>query len=315
MSEKSKKIAVLPGDGIGPEVVTEGLRVINAVTQKNDMTITLSRGLAGGAALDACNIPLPDETLDLCLESDAVLLGAVGGPKWESNPHHLKPEQALLKLRKELGLFANVRPAKVYPTLAGASTLKPEIIENIDVIVMRELTGGIYFGEPRGIRQNGNEKIGINTLVYSESEIERIARSAFEMAMKRRRKVTSVDKANVLDSSQLWRDVVNTVSKDYPDVSLNHLYVDNCAMQLVRNPRQFDIILTGNMFGDILSDEAAMLTGSIGMFPSASLGQHSSLYEPYRRAGDCQSDCNHCFGGYDVQIFIRHARRSECHRK
>lgn len=280
MNENDKKLAVLPGDGIGPEVVAEALKVMNIVAENSNMSIVFSEALVGGAALDKYHIPLPDETLKLCLESDAVVLGAVGGPKWESNPHYLKPEKALLRLRQELGLFANVRPAKVYPPLVGASTLKSEVIENIDLIVMRELTGGIYFGEPRGVRQNGNEKIGMNTLVYSESEIERIARSAFEMAMKRRKKVTSVDKANVLDSSQLWRDVVNDISQDYPEVSLNHLYVDNCAMQLVREPQQFDVILTGNMFGDILSDEAAMLTGSIGMLPSASLGKHSAMYEP-----------------------------------
>lgn len=280
MSDQNKKLAVLPGDGIGPEVVDEALKVIETIVKESDIKITYSYADAGGAALDKYNIPLPDETLQLCMESDAVLLGAVGGPKWESNPQHLKPERALLKLRKELGLFANVRPAKVYAPLVQASTLKSEVIENIDLIVMRELTGGIYFGEPRGVRQNGNDKIGINTLVYSTSEIERIARASFEMAMKRRKKVTSVDKANVLDSSQLWRDVVIAVAEDYPEVELNHLYVDNCAMQLVRDPGQFDIILTGNLFGDILSDEAAMLTGSIGMLPSASLGKHTAMYEP-----------------------------------
>ncbi|MBN1348013.1 3-isopropylmalate dehydrogenase [candidate division KSB1 bacterium] len=280
MNKKHKKLAVLPGDGIGKEVVDEALKVMNAVADKRSLHIDLSFADVGGAALDKYHIPLPDETLQLCLESDAVLLGAVGGPNWESQPHHLKPERALLKLRQELGLFANVRPAKVYAPLIHASTLKAEVIRDIDLIVMRELTGGIYFGEPRGIRQNGKEKIGTNTLVYSSSEIERIARAAFDMAGKRRKKVTSVDKANVLDSMQLWRDVVCEVAKEYPDIELNHLYVDNCAMQLVRNPGQFDIILTGNMFGDILSDEAAMLTGSIGMLPSASLGKYTAMYEP-----------------------------------
>lgn len=280
MNQHEFKITVLPGDGIGPEVVDEALKVVRLIAEQKDLNITYYHGLAGGAALDAHQIPLPDETLKMCLGSDAVLLGAVGGPKWENNPQHLKPEQALLKLRKELGLFANVRPAKIYSALVHASTLKPEFIENIDLIVMRELTGGIYFGEPKGIRQEGNEKIGFNTLVYSVFEIKRIARSAFDMAMQRRKKVTSVDKANVLDSSQLWRDVVIEIAQDYPEVELNHLYVDNCAMQLVRNPQQFDIILTGNMFGDILSDEAAMLTGSIGMLPSASLGQRTAMYEP-----------------------------------
>jgi 3-isopropylmalate dehydrogenase len=276
----SKKIAVLEGDGIGAEVVAEAIKVMEAVAQKRGMKLNFSFGLAGGVALDQFGIPLPDETLKLCLDSDAVLLGAVGGPKWESNPHHLKPEQALLKLRKELGLFANVRPAKVYPALAGTSTLRKEIVENIDLIVMRELTGGIYFGEPKGIHDNGKERVGFNTLIYSESEIERIARASFDMAMKRRKKVTSVDKANVLDVMQLWREVVIEVAKDYPEVELNHIYVDNCAMQLIRDPKQFDIICTGNLFGDILSDEAAMLTGSIGMLPSASLGEHTAMYEP-----------------------------------
>jgi 3-isopropylmalate dehydrogenase len=276
----SKKIAVLEGDGIGTEVVAEAIKVMEAVARKQNMKLNFSYGLAGGAALDEFGIPLPDETLKLCLNSDTVLLGAVGGPKWESNPHHLKPEQALLKLRKELGLFANVRPAKVYPALAGASTLRREIVENIDLIVMRELTGGIYFGEPKGINNNGKERVGFNTLIYSESEIERIARSSFDMAMKRRKKVTSVDKANVLDVMQLWREVVTQIAKDYPEVELNHMYVDNCAMQLIRNPKQFDIICTGNLFGDILSDEAAMLTGSIGMLPSASLGENTAMYEP-----------------------------------
>jgi len=280
MEKNSKKIAVLAGDGIGPEVVIEALKVIDIIAKKRNLTIHYTHGLVGGAALDACEIPLPDDTLRIALESDVVLLGAVGGPKWESNPHHLKPEQALLKLRKELGLFANVRPAQIYPPLIGASTLKPEVVQGIDLIVMRELTGGIYFGEPKGKRIENGETVAFNTLIYATSEVERIARAAFEMALKRRKKVTSVDKANVLDSSQLWRDMVNQVARDYPEVSLNHLYVDNCAMQLVRNPRQFDVILTGNMFGDILSDEAAMLTGSIGMLPSASLGEKTALYEP-----------------------------------
>ncbi len=274
------KIAVLEGDGIGPEVIAEALKVIRLMAHVHKMDIDLSFGQAGGAALDATGEPLPSETLTMCLESDAVLLGAVGGPKWEANPHHKKPEQALLRLRKELALFANIRPVKIYAALANASTLKKEVISDIDLIVLRELTGGIYFGEPRGIKTAGNEKIGYNTLSYSETEIERIARVAFEMSMKRRKKLTSVDKANVLESMQLWRDVVQAVAGDYPEVQLNHMYVDNCAMQLIRFPRQFDVILTGNMFGDILSDEASMLTGSIGMLPSASLGSHTALYEP-----------------------------------
>jgi 3-isopropylmalate dehydrogenase len=275
-----KKIAILEGDGIGPEVVAETVKVMEATVRRHGLSFTYSNGLAGGAALDAAGIPLPDETLTMCLESDAVLLGAVGGPKWEANPHHLKPEQALLKLRKELGLFANVRPAKIYPALRQASTLREEIVDGIDLIVMRELTGGIYFGEPKAVEVRDGMRVGYNTLIYSEQEIERIARAAFDMALKRQKRVTSVDKANVLDCMQLWRDVVIEVSADYPQVELNHLYVDNCAMQLVRDPRQFDVILTGNMFGDILSDEAAMLTGSIGMLPSASLGERTSMYEP-----------------------------------
>ncbi len=280
MSKNMKKIAVLPGDGIGPEVVAEALKVMNLVAQNRSIQFNFSDGLVGGASIDTHGIPLTDETLQMCLESDVVLLGAVGGPKWESLPHSQKPERALLKLRKELGLFANVRPAKIYSALIDASTLKPEVIRNIDLVVMRELTGGIYFGEPRGVHDNGKEKVGINTLIYSTSEIERITRAAFDLSRKRRKVVTSVDKANVLDTFQLWRDVVNSIAKEYPDVKLSHLYVDNCAMQLIRNPQQFDVILTGNMFGDILSDEAAMLTGSIGMLPSASLGAQNAMYEP-----------------------------------
>jgi 3-isopropylmalate dehydrogenase len=274
------KLAVLPGDGIGPEVVREALRIVKKIAEVRKITVETTAALVGGAALDTFKIPLPDETLKICQESDAVILGAVGGPKWESNPQHLKPEQALLKLRKELGLFANIRPAKIYPALIGASTLKPEIIRDIDLVVLRELTGGIYFGQPKGIKIENGERVGFNTLIYSTSEIERIARVGFEMALKRRKIVTSVDKANVLDSSQLWREVVIDVAKDFPEVTLNHLYVDNCTMQLIRAPRQFDVIVTGNLFGDILSDEAAMLTGSIGMLPSASLGTKSAMYEP-----------------------------------
>lgn len=280
MSRNEKKIVVLPGDGIGPEVITEAVKMLKLIAQTRSIHFSFSDGLIGGASIDNYGTPLTDETLKMCIESDAVLLGAVGGPKWESLPHAQKPEQALLKLRKELGLFANVRPAKIYAALIDASPLKPEVIQNIDLVVMRELTGGIYFGEPRGIRNKGREKIGINTLIYSTSEIDRITRAAFDLSLKRRKMVTSVDKANVLDTFQLWRDVVNSIAKEYPDVKLNHLYVDNCAMQLIRNPKQFDVILTGNMFGDILSDEAAMLTGSIGMLPSASLGAKNAMYEP-----------------------------------
>lgn len=277
---KQIKLAVLPGDGIGPEVVREALKVVNKIADARGIAVETTEGLVGGAALDAVQIPLPEETLQMCKSSDAVILGAVGGPEWESNPQHLKPEQALLKLRKELGLFANIRPAKIYPALISASTLKPEVIREIDLVVLRELTGGIYFGEPKGMKTENGERVGFNTLIYSTPEIERIARAAFEMAMKRRKMVTSVDKANVLDSSQLWREVVTDVAKDFPQVTLNYLYIDNCTMQLIRAPQQFDVIVTGNMFGDILSDEAAMLTGSIGMLPSASLGTDAAMYEP-----------------------------------
>lgn len=274
------KIAVLPGDGIGPEVVREGVRVLKKVGEKFGHQFTFQEAPIGGAALDAIGKPLPNETLDLCNTSDAVLLGAVGGPKWDANPPELKPEQALLGLRKGLGLFANLRPAKLYPSLLHSSTLKSEVLQGVDFLVVRELTGGIYFGTPRGIQHSNGEERAVNTLLYSRSEIERIAVTAFEAARKRRKKVCSVDKANILETSQLWRKVVSEVVKRYPDIELTHMYVDNCAMQLIRNPRQFDVIVTENMFGDILSDEAAMLTGSIGMLPSASLGGKIALYEP-----------------------------------
>ena len=273
-------ITVIPGDGIGREVVGGALKVLEAVSKKYGHEFKRKEVLAGGAALDAVGVPLPEETLAACRASDAVLLGAVGGPKWDNNPPHLKPEQALLGLRKNLGLYANIRPAKIYSALLGASALKREVVEGVDIVVVRELTGGIYFGTPRGIEQREGESIAINTLVYSESEIRRIAKTAFEIARKRKKKLCSVDKANILETSQLWRKTVIVTAKDYPDVELSHMYVDNCAMQLVRNPRQFDVIVTENMFGDILSDEAAMLTGSIGMLASASLGGKVALYEP-----------------------------------
>jgi len=273
-------IAVLRGDGIGPEVVEEALNVLTRVGAVFGCTFEFREGLAGGAALDQVGRPLPDETLALCRSSDAVLLGAVGGPRWDDNPPELKPEQALLGLRRRLGLYANLRPAKVFPPIVEASTLKPEVVRDVDLLVVRELTGGLYFGEPRGLKKINGARTGINTLFYSESEVERIARVAFEAARKRRRKVCSVDKANVLETSQLWRSVVKEVAEKYPDVELTHMYVDNCAMQLIRHPRAFDVIVTENLFGDILSDEAAMLTGSIGMLPSASLGGNVALYEP-----------------------------------
>ena len=273
-------ITVIPGDGIGREVVAGGVKVLETISKKYGHQFTFTQVLAGGAALDAVGIPLPEETLTSCHASDAVLLGAVGGPKWDKNPPHLKPEQALLGLRKSLGLYANIRPAKIFSALIDASALKREVVEGVDIVVVRELTGGIYFGTPRGIEMKNGEPVATNTLVYSESEIQRIAKSAFEIALKRRKKICSVDKANILETSQLWRKTVTAVAERYRDVELSHMYVDNCAMQLVRNPRQFDVIVTENMFGDILSDEAAMLTGSIGMLASASLGGKVALYEP-----------------------------------
>src|SRR6185503_12161094 len=276
------KIAVLAGDGVGREIIPEAVKVLKAVAEKFHHTFEFLPGDVGGQAIDKVGVPLPQESLTLAKHSDAVLLGAVGGPKWEGLEYSLRPERALLGLREHLGLYANLRPAKLYPVLADASTLKREVIEGIDILVVRELTGGIYFGKPKGIEKlpNGSER-GINTEVYTTEEIQRIAKVAFEAARKRRKKVMSVDKANVLESSELWRRVVTDVhKKGYPDVELSHIYVDNAAMQLVRNPRQFDVMLCNNMFGDILSDEAAMLTGSIGMLPSASLGAQVGLFEP-----------------------------------
>ncbi len=275
------RIAVLAGDGVGREIVPEAVKVLKAVAQRYHHQFEFVNADVGGQAIDKVGVPLPQETLAVAKQSDAVLLGAVGGPKWEGLDYSLRPERALLGLREQLGLYANLRPAKLYPGLADASTLRREVIDGIDMLVVRELTGGIYFGKPKGIEKlpGGGER-GINTEVYTTEEIRRIAVIAFEAARKRRKKVTSVDKANVLESSELWRRVVTEVQKDYPDVTLNHIYVDNCAMQLVRNPRQFDVLLCNNMFGDILSDEAAMLTGSIGMLPSASVGAKVGLFEP-----------------------------------
>ena len=275
------KIAVLAGDGVGREIVPEAVKVLKAVAEKFEHTFEFLSGDVGGQAIDKVGVPLPQETLTLAKQSDAVLLGAVGGPKWEGLEYSLRPERALLGLREHLGLYANLRPAKLYPMLADASTLKREVIEGIDILVIRELTGGIYFGKPKGIEKlpNGSER-GVNTEVYTTEEIQRIAKVAFEAARKRRKKVMSVDKANVLESSELWRRVVIETHKGYPDVELSHIYVDNAAMQLVRNPRQFDVMLCNNIFGDILSDEAAMLTGSIGMLPSASIGAQVGLFEP-----------------------------------
>ena len=278
----TKKIAILPGDGIGPEIVAEAVKVLDCLRRDFGLNAELEQGLVGGAAYDAKGHPLPTDTLELAKAADAVLLGAVGGPKWESLARELRPERGLLGLRSELELFSNLRPAILYPQLVEASTLRPEVVAGLDVMIVRELTGDIYFGQPRGIRtlENG-EREGYNTMVYSESEIERIGRSAFDIARKRNRRVCSVDKANVLESMELWREVMIRVSRDYPDVELSHMYVDNAAMQLVRAPKQFDVMVTGNLFGDILSDCAAMLTGSIGMLPSASLDANGKgMYEP-----------------------------------
>jgi 3-isopropylmalate dehydrogenase len=273
-----KKIAVLPGDGIGPEITAQAVRVIDAL----GLGIGMEQAAVGGAGYDAAGDPLPAATLALCEASDAILFGAVGGPKYDTLPRAMRPEQGLLRLRKHFDLFANLRPAIVYPELAHASSLKAEVVAGLDILILRELTGDIYFGQPRGIRVNeAGEREGFDTMRYAESEIRRIARAAFEAARKRQSRVCSVDKANVLETTQLWRDVVTEVHSEYSDVALSHMYVDNAAMQLVRNPKQFDVIVTGNMFGDILSDEASMLTGSIGMLPSASLNARSfGMYEP-----------------------------------
>ncbi|HEX7055370.1 MAG TPA: 3-isopropylmalate dehydrogenase [Burkholderiales bacterium] len=271
------KVAVLPGDGIGPEIVAQARRVLEALR----LPIEFAEAPVGGAAYEASGEPLPAETLRTAKAADAVLFGAVGDPRYDNLPRAKRPEQAILGLRKELGLFANLRPAQVYAELAGASALKPEVVAGLDIVIVRELTGDIYFGEPKGIREQGGEREGFDTMRYRESEIRRIARVAFEAARRRARRVCSVDKANVLETSQLWREVVSAEARRYPDIELSHMYVDNCAMQLVRNPKQFDVIVTGNMFGDILSDEASMLTGSIGMLPSASLDERGKgLYEP-----------------------------------
>ncbi len=272
------KIAVLPGDGIGPEIVAEALKVLRRL----DLKLELEQAPVGGAGVDAADHPLPEATLRLAQAADAILFGAVGDWKYDSLPREKRPEQAILGLRKALGLFANLRPARVYAELAAASSLKAEVVAGLDVLIVRELTGDIYFGEPRGIATlPGGEREGINTMRYREGEIRRIAQVAFQAARLRGKRLCSVDKANVLETTELWKQVVSEMAKDYPDVELSHMYVDNCAMQLVRAPKQFDVIVTGNMFGDILSDEASMLTGSIGMLPSASLdARNKGLYEP-----------------------------------
>ncbi|NIP30992.1 MAG: 3-isopropylmalate dehydrogenase [Candidatus Dadabacteria bacterium] len=276
------KVLLLPGDGIGAEVTNESIKILNFLNDREKLGLEFEEALFGGACLDVHNVPITDETIDSARNADAVLMGAVGGPKWDELPHEIRPERGLLRIRKELDAFANLRPAVVFGPLKNASTLKNEIVDGVDIMVVRELTGGIYFGTPRGIEDiNENEKKGTNTLSYTTSEIKRIARVAFEIAEKRNKHVTSVDKANVLEVMQLWRDTVTEVKvTEFPEIELEHLYVDNAAMQLIRRPKSFDVILAGNMFGDIISDEAAQLTGSLGMLPSASIGTHGAIYEP-----------------------------------
>ncbi len=278
----SKKICLLPGDCIGPEIIAQGRKALEAACARTGTDLSFSSGLIGGAAYDETGSPLPAETVAMCKQADAVFLGAVGGPSWDSLPPEKRPEKGLLAIRKELGLFANLRPAMLLPELAGACLLRADTAsKGLDLIVVRELTGDIYFGQPRGIELRNGQRTGFNTMVYSEEEIRRIAVVAFETAMKRRGKVCSVDKSNVLEVSRLWREIVGDVAQNYPGVTLEHMYVDNAAMQLVRDPSQFDVILTGNIFGDILSDEAAAITGSLGMLPSASMGEKApALFEP-----------------------------------
>lgn len=274
------RIAILPGDGIGPEVTAEAVKVLKSVEVVQGLTFRFQSGLIGGAAIDATAVPLPAETISICNNAQAILLGAVGGPRWDNQRHDLRPEAGLLQLRQRQELYLNLRPAVVHDSLIHLSALKPEIVRGTNLMIVRELLGGIYFGNPRGIFAKNGERMGINTEVYREHEIERVAHRAFQLARVRRRKLTSVDKANVLESSRLWREVVTRIGRAYNDVELQHIYVDSCAMQLIARPSSFDVILTNNMFGDILSDEAAMLTGSIGLLPSASLGERTAVYEP-----------------------------------
>jgi 3-isopropylmalate dehydrogenase len=281
MKQNNFKIAVFAGDGVGPEIMKEALKILKLISGKKHINLQLAEGLVGGSAYDHFGVPLPDSSLELALQSDAIMLGAVGGPKWEALDYSLRPERALLGLREKLGLFANLRPVVAFDELLDASPLKKNVVHGIDIMIVRELTGDVYFGKPRGVKKGKNGKrIGVNTMVYSEDEIRRIAVRAFEIARTRKKNLLSVDKANVLESTELWRNVVTEIGRNYPDITLKHMYVDNCAMQLIRNPAQFDVIVTTNLFGDILSDEAAMLTGSIGMLPSASLGENTALYEP-----------------------------------
>jgi len=273
---KKYKICLIKGDGIGPEIIDEAVKVLDAIASCEEFDFVYEEALMGGCAYDITGDPLPNETISTAMNSDAVLFGAIGGEKWDTLPRQKRPESGLLRFRKELGVFANLRPAVVYDELINASSLKPEIIKGVDLMVVRELIGGIYFGEPKGRDENR----GFNTMVYTRSEIERIAHVAFKIAMERDKRVCSIDKANVLDVSQLWREVVEEIAKEYPEVTLSHMYVDNAAMQLIRDPKQFDVMLTGNIFGDILSDEASMLSGSIGLLPSASVGNKIGVYEP-----------------------------------
>jgi len=306
---------VLPGDGIGPEIVNEALKVLDRVAELEGMELEIDEGLIGGAAYDAVGHPYPEATRVMAREVDAILLGAVGGPQYEALERELRPERGLLGIRSDLGLFANLRPAILYPQLASASTLRPEVVSGLDLLIVRELTGDIYFGQPRGIELRDGERVGFNTAVYSESEIERIAHVGFEAAMKRGRRLCSVDKANVLEVSELWREVVIRVSQEYPEVELSHMYVDNAAMQLVRAPKQFDVMVTGNIFGDILSDAAAMLTGSIGMLPSASMNATGAgLYEPiHGSAPDIagQDKANPIATVLSVAMMLRHSLGQE----
>ncbi|UNM96968.1 3-isopropylmalate dehydrogenase [Ignatzschineria rhizosphaerae] len=275
------KVLILAGDGIGPEIVGQAEKVLDFVAKKHALNISVDRALIGGIAVDETGHPFPAETLEKAKAADAILLGSVGGPKYDLLPRNIRPEQGLLAIRKELNLFANLRPAQVFKELSHASSLKDELVAGLDIMIVRELTGDIYFGQPRGIEERNGERVGFNTMIYSESEIRRIAHVAFQAAQKRNKRLCSIDKMNVLEATQLWRDVVTEVAAEYPDVELTHLLVDNAAMQLVRAPKQFDVMLTGNIFGDILSDEASMLTGSIGMLPSASLDENNKgLYEP-----------------------------------
>jgi 3-isopropylmalate dehydrogenase len=316
------KIAVLPGDGIGPEIVAQAVKVLE-VLKAEGAKIEMETAPIGGAGYDAAGDPLPEATLKLAREADAVLLGAVGGPQYDTLDRPLRPERGLLRIRKELNLFANLRPALLYPELAGASSLKPEVVSGLDLMIVRELTGDVYFGQPRGIEIRNGERVGFNTMLYSESEVRRVAHVAFGIAMKRGKKLCSVEKANVLECSELWKEVMIEVSKDYPEVALSHMYVDNAAMQLIRAPKQFDTIVTGNIFGDILSDAASMLSGSIGMLPSASLDEHNKgMYEPIhgsapdiagKEPGEPAGD--HSVGGDDVPLHLRRPGDRRPHRE